>query len=128
LPAGKWFDFYSGQLVGENQTVEVAPPLSQTPVFVRDGGLVPMIGERQWAPGRDEILPLEVRHYGLAPGSLVLYDDDGETFDYENGVCSWTQLRAVRDERGAWKGVVSPEQSGKPWHYSEVKWVFMTRE
>jgi alpha-D-xyloside xylohydrolase len=127
LPAGKWFDFYSGKFVGENQTVEVTPPWSQTPIFVRDGGLVPLIGERQWAPGRDEILPLEVRHYGLKPGSLALYDDDGETFDYENGACSWTQLRVVRDERGAWKGTVAPVQNGKPWHYSEVRWVFMTR-
>jgi alpha-glucosidase (family GH31 glycosyl hydrolase) len=127
LPAGKWFDFYSGEFVGENQTVEVAPPLSQTPIVVRDGGMVPMIGERQWAPGPDEILPLEVRHYGLKPGSLALYDDDGETFNYENGVCSWTQFSVARDESGAWKGTIAPVQDGKPWHYSAVKWVFMTR-
>src|SRR4029077_20806286 len=59
LPAGKWFDFYTGGLVGEGRTIEVTPPLSQTPVYVKDGGLVPMIGERQWAPEPGESLPLE---------------------------------------------------------------------
>jgi alpha-D-xyloside xylohydrolase len=29
--------------------------------------------------------PLEARHYGTAPGSFDLYEDDGKTFDYEGG-------------------------------------------
>jgi alpha-glucosidase (family GH31 glycosyl hydrolase) len=62
--------FYTGKLAGQNQTREVTPPLSQIPLFVRDGGLVPMIGERQWMPGLEEILPLEIRHYGELPGAL----------------------------------------------------------
>jgi alpha-D-xyloside xylohydrolase len=28
---------------------------------------------------------LEVRHYGTAPGSFDLFEDDGKTFDYERG-------------------------------------------
>ena len=50
-----------------------------------------MIGERQFAPARDEVLPLDVRHYGTAPGETMLYDDDGETFDYERGDHTWTR-------------------------------------
>ena len=63
LPAGKWFDFYTGRLAGEGQTITVTPPLSQIPLFVKDGGLVPMIGERQYAPGRRR---------GVAAGSAAL--------------------------------------------------------
>jgi len=128
LPAGKWFDFYTGRLVGESQTLEVTPPLSQTPVFVKDGGLVPMIGERQWAPGPDEVLALEVRHYGERPGTIALYDDDGETFDYEKGEHSWTRLEVARDGTGVWNGTVTPDPKGKPWRYSDVKWTFMTSQ
>ena len=29
--------------------------------------------------------PLEVRHYGTAPGRFDLFEDDGKTFDYERG-------------------------------------------
>jgi alpha-glucosidase (family GH31 glycosyl hydrolase) len=126
LPSGRWYNFYTGRLVGENETVEVAPPLSQIPLFVKDGGLVPLIAAREWAPGPDELLPLEVRHYGERPGSMRLYDDDGETFDYEGGERSWTRLEAARDATGAWRGSVTPDPNGKGWRYSEVEWRFMT--
>jgi alpha-glucosidase (family GH31 glycosyl hydrolase) len=127
LPAGRWYDFYTGKLAGENQTIEVTPPLSQIPLFVRDGSLIPMIGERQWAPGPDEILPIEVRHYGESPGRLALYDDDGETFDYEKGNYSWTQMSVAKDGRGSWVGSVTPDKNGRNWHYSTVTWTFMTK-
>ena len=122
LPAGKWYDFYTGRLAGENETVEVTPPLSQIPVFVKDGGLVPMIGDRVHAPRADEVLALDVRHYGDRPGTMLVYDDDGETFDYERGERSWTRLTVERDAAGAWKGTVTPDPSGRRWRYSEVKW------
>jgi alpha-D-xyloside xylohydrolase len=127
LPQGKWFDFHTGRLVGEGRAVvEWTPPLSQIPLFVRDGGLVPLVGERQWAPGPDDVLPLEVRHYGLRPGKIDLYDDDGETFDYERGELSWTRLEVARDAGGRWRGTVSPDPSGKRWRYRDVTWRFMT--
>jgi alpha-glucosidase (family GH31 glycosyl hydrolase) len=125
LPAGRWYDFYSGKHVGdEAQTIEVAPPISQIPVFVKDGGLVPMIGERWQTPRPGETLPLEVRHYGRAPGTMSLYDDDGETFAYESGDFGWTELSAAKDGKGRWKGSV--RANGRKWRYSDVKWVFMT--
>ncbi len=127
LPAGRWYDFYTGKLAGENQTIEVTPPLSQIPLFVKDGALVPMISERQWTPGADESLAMEIRHYGDQPGKLALYDDDGETFNYEKGEYSWTQLSVTKDGQGVWHGSVTPDKNGKKWHYSAVSWTFMTK-
>ena len=43
LPAGKWYDFYTGKLVGENQQVTIETPLERIPLFVRDGGIIPMV-------------------------------------------------------------------------------------
>jgi len=126
LPPGKWYDFYTGKLVGENETIEVTPPLSQIPLLVKDGALIPLIGERQWAPGPSDIVPLEVRHYGEAPGTISIYDDDGETFDYERGEFSWTDLKVTRDADHQWHGTVAPRTNGKKWHYSDVTWKFMT--
>ncbi len=52
-----------------------------------------MVGERACPrPAPTRSLALEVRHYGDQPGTLVLYDDDGETFDYERGERTWTTL------------------------------------
>jgi alpha-glucosidase (family GH31 glycosyl hydrolase) len=125
LPAGKWFDFHTGRLVGEHETITITPALAETPVFVKDGALIPMIGDRLFAPGPDETLPLEVRHYGDAPGAVLVYDDDGETFDYERGERSWTRLSVARDANGAWAGTVTPDPGGKRWRYSDVTWTFM---
>jgi alpha-glucosidase (family GH31 glycosyl hydrolase) len=126
LPPGRWYNFYTGKLAGENETIEVTPPLAQIPLFVKDGALIPLTAERQWAPGRDEMVPLEIRHYGEKAGELSLYDDDGETFDYERGVSSWTKLSVAKDTAGVWRGEVTPTKDGRPWHYSTVTWRFMT--
>jgi alpha-glucosidase (family GH31 glycosyl hydrolase) len=127
LPRGKWYDFYTGKFAGENQTIEVTPPLGRMPVFVADGALIPMFAEnRQWAPGPGETVALEIRHYGTAPGKLSLYDDDGETFDYERGENSWTGLTVIRDAGGKLVGHVIPDAHGKKWSYGTVTWKFMT--
>jgi len=85
LPKGKWYDFYSGKYVGEKEIIHVEAKLEEIPLFVKDGGIIPMIQPRLQAPKRGEKLALEVHHYGESEGRFLLYDDDGETFDYENG-------------------------------------------
>ena len=125
LPPGKWYDFYTGKLAGSNATIEVTPPLATMPVFVKDGALIPMIEPRLRAPSAGETVALEVRHYGEAPGRLTLYDDDGETFNYEKGDYSWTGLTAAKDAAGKWAGTVTSDAKGKKWSYRDVKWTFM---
>ncbi len=117
LPKGKWFDFYTGALVGEGQVIRVTPALDRIPLFVRDGGILPLIPERLHAPKPGEITPLEVRHYGDAEGEFLLYDDDGETFGYENGAYSWTRLQARKDAAGRWRGEVVRDDPKKAFHY-----------
>jgi alpha-D-xyloside xylohydrolase len=125
LPAGKWYDFHTGKFAGANETIEVTPSLASMPVFVRDGALIPMIEPRLRAPAAGEIVALEVRHYGEAPGRLSLYDDDGETFDFEKGDFSWTGLTSAKDATGKWVGTVTPDAKGKKWSYGKVTWTFM---
>jgi len=127
LPAGRWYDFHTGKLAGKNQTIEVTPPLAQMPVFVRDGALIPMLASvRDHAPAADEVVPLQVRHYGEAAGRMAVYDDDGETFNFEQGEYSWTELAVRKDARGALRGQITPDRNGRRWSYGEVTWTFMT--
>jgi alpha-glucosidase (family GH31 glycosyl hydrolase) len=129
LPAGKWYDFHTGKFVGENQRIEVTPTLAQMPVFVKDGALIPMItGSPQHAPVAGDAVALEVRHYGEAPGKLALYDDDGETFDYEKGASSWTQLTVDKDANAKFTGRVTPDSNGRKWNYRDVTWTFMSMQ
>jgi alpha-glucosidase (family GH31 glycosyl hydrolase) len=127
LPPGRWYDFYTGRLAGADQTIEVTPALAEIPLFVRDGALIPLLaGEWQHVPAAGETAPLEIRHYGEAPGRGRVYDDDGETFAYERGEFSWTRLAAERGPDGAWRGRAEPEQAVRRWSYGAVTWRFLT--
>ena len=85
LPKGKWYDFYTGEYAGDGEVITVTPGLDKIPVYVKDGGIIPMMPPRLHAPKAGEKVDLEIRYYGEKPGKYELYDDDGETFDYEKG-------------------------------------------
>ena len=121
LPKGNWYDFYNGDYVGNGEVIHVKPEtMDIIPLFVKDGGILPMIEPiRQTSECKD--LPLEVRVYGKADGCFVLYDDDGITFDYENG--RYTQ-KALIVRSG--KGKVEQLKSDGGWSYGKITWNFMT--
>lgn len=125
LPKGKWFDFYTGAYVGENQLIQIEPELNKIPLFVRDGGIIPMVPVHRQAPKPDQKWPLELRHYGYLSGEFVLYDDDGRTFDFEKGAFSLTRFSVEKDIQGK---LVGNQPIQAPMNYKkEVNWVFMTR-
>jgi alpha-D-xyloside xylohydrolase len=125
LPAGKWYDFYTGAFVGDGQVIPVTPGLDRIPLFVRDGGIIPMIGSRNRMPGPDDRPSLEVRHYGSAEASFMLYDDDGLSFDYEKGKYSWSEL-SVRRQGNRWTGELKIGNKDAFHYAEEVTWRFMT--
>jgi alpha-glucosidase (family GH31 glycosyl hydrolase) len=127
LPAGKWYDFYTGELAGEKQVIEVAPGLDKIPLFVKDGGIIPLVPPHRNALDAERKLPLEVRHYGTAEGKCSLYDDDGTSFDFERGYYSSTMLTVSRDSKGKLQGKMAAVQAGKPFSYApHAEWRFMT--
>jgi len=127
LPQGKWYDFYTGVFVGEGQEITVTPGLEKIPVFVKDGGIIPMMESRFHAPAKGEKINIEVRHYGEKPGKYMLYDDDGETFDYEKGEYSWREINVAKNRRGQWEGTISRAERGKPDNVGRVTFRFMTQ-
>lgn len=126
LPKGDWYDFYTGEFVGNGEKIEVTPGLERIPVFVKDGGIIPMMEPRLHAPKAGEKVNLEIRHYGKADGNYRLYDDDGETFNYENGDYTWRDIKVERQKDGKMKGTISKPQKGKPNSFNEVTWKFMS--
>ncbi len=126
LPTGNWYDFYTGAYVGNGETITVAPGLNRIPVYVKDGAIIPMMEPRLHAPKPGEKINLEIRHYGNADGTYRLYDDDGETFDYEKGMYSWREISVSHDRNGKPKGHISKAGKGKPNSIGKITWRFMT--
>ena len=94
LPAGNWYDFYTGELVGNNTRITVSAEQlkDRTPLFVKEGAVIPMLSKvvtnSRDAKGHDLI----VRHYGKTAGSFELYEDDASTFNYQNGA---SRIRSI---------------------------------
>ncbi len=126
LPNGKWYDFYTGKYAGDGEVIKVSAGLDKIPVFVKDGGIVPMMPPMLRAPASREKFDLEIRYYGSLPGNYRLYDDDGETFNYENGDFSWRTMTVSSGKKGKLAGNVSLVEKGKPDNIGKVSWRFMS--
>ena len=126
LPKGAWHDFETGERHEGGGIVTVSPGLDRIPVFVRDGGIVPLMPALAHAPGPGEAVALEVHHYGSAPGRFRLFDDDGETYAYEGGRYRWRVLEVAVSPDGERRGRISPvEEGGWASSYGEVTWRFV---
>lgn len=121
LPKGDWYDFYTGEFVGNGTTIEVSTP-ERTPLFVKDGAVIPMLASHV-DNSRDAYgKALEVRHYGKRPGEFDLYEDDGKTFGHEEGAF---RSRRLSFENGRGKESVTGE--GPALFGAVESWVGMTR-
>jgi alpha-glucosidase (family GH31 glycosyl hydrolase) len=127
LPKGKWFDFYTGAYAGDGEIISVSPGLDKIPVYVKDGAIIPMMPPLLHAPGAGEKVDIEIRHYGEKPGSYLLYDDDGETFNYEKGDYSWREIKVKKDKTRQWKGTIALPEKNKPNTIGNITWKFMTK-
>jgi alpha-D-xyloside xylohydrolase len=83
LPAGKWYDFWSGAAVTGGASITAQAPLSQIPLHIRAGSIVPMGPEIQYATERADTI--ELRIYTGADGSFTIYEDEGDNYNYETG-------------------------------------------
>ena len=84
LPAGTWYDFWTGAALEGGRTVDSPAPYESLPLHVRAGAIVPFGPPRQHAfDGPDDPVTLFV--YEGRDGAFALYEDDGLTNAYETG-------------------------------------------
>ena len=88
LPKGAiWYDFWTGKQFKGGQTVTLQTSLETVPMFVRAGSIVPLGPEMQYV-GEKAWDNLEMRVYPGADGTFTLYEDEGDSYNYEKGVHS----------------------------------------
>ena len=134
LPKGTtWYDFWTGKRYKGGQSVKLETQLNRVPMFVRAGSIVPMGPEMQYV-GEKSWDQLELRVYPGADGQFVLYEDEGDGYNYEKGAYStinikWnerTRTLTIGERQGNFKGmiqqrrftIVSPDGNQKTVEYS----------
>ncbi len=89
---GGWYDFWTGNKIEGSQNINTSTPLDILPIHVKAGSIVPMGPSLQYA-GEKPTNPLEIRVYQGTDGSFTIYEDDGETYRYENGEYSLIHMK-----------------------------------
>lgn len=119
---GDWYDFWTGQRTTGSQTISVETPLDRIPLYVRAGSILPMGPEIQYV-GEKPADPIELRVYRGADGAFTLYEDEGDSYNYEKGAfaqipMTWneaSQTLTIGDRRGNFPGMLAKRKFQVVW-------------
>jgi alpha-D-xyloside xylohydrolase len=93
LPAGcDWFDFWTGEKLKGQQTVNRETPIDIIPLYVKSGSILPIGPEVQYATEK-KWDKLEIRVYPGRDGEFLLYEDENDNYNYEKGAYSTLSFR-----------------------------------
>ena len=137
LPKGAtWYDFWTGKQYKGGQNVTLETTIDRVPMFVRAGSILPLGPEMQYV-GEKKWDNLEMRVYPGANGSFVLYEDEGDNYNYEKGAYAtitfeWNdskKMLTIGDRQGNYPGMlktrtftfVMPDGQQKQIEYSGSK-------
>jgi alpha-glucosidase/alpha-D-xyloside xylohydrolase len=109
LPAGAWWDFWTGTRADGGKTVSKQVDLGTMPLYVKAGAIVPIGPVRQYAD-EPSTEPITLRIYPGADGRFTWYDDDGTSYRYERGEflraeCVWNDSARTL--------TITPDPAGK---------------
>jgi alpha-D-xyloside xylohydrolase len=107
LPQSKWYDFWTGAVVPANgKMVTAAAPIDKMPLYVRAGSILPLGPDEEYS-GEKPADPLELRIYPGADGDFTLYEDEGDTYNYEKGAYSTIALHWEEQAGSSGAGTLS---------------------
>jgi alpha-glucosidase len=96
LPAGDWYDYWTGRLAAGGRRHSVPVTLESIPIFVRAGAFLfrqPVVQHTGEMAGQT----LSVTVYPAARSEASLYEDDGESLAYRRGVFARRRLAQQRE-------------------------------
>ena len=84
LPEGAgWYDFWDGNYLSGGQTIIEQTPIDRIPLYVKAGSILTLGPDVQYATEKTD--PIEIRIYEGADGEFELYEDENDTYNYEDG-------------------------------------------
>ena len=95
LPAGYWFDFWTGERVEGGREINRSVDLETIPLYIRAGSILPLGPVKQYT-GEKADGPLSLSIYPGCDASFLLYEDDGISFDYRKG--AWMGIEMKWDD------------------------------
>ena len=95
LPRGDWWDFWTAERVKGGREITPAVDLETIPLYVRAGAILPLGPVKQFTDEKVEG-PLSLAIYPGGDASFLLYEDDGNSFNYREG--EWMGIHMQWDD------------------------------
>jgi alpha-glucosidase len=85
FPQGKWYDLYKGSVQngGEEKIIQLSS--NKLPVYVKQSSIIPMQSLVQSTSQKPTDTLVVNVYQGEIPNKYIYYEDDGESYAYENG-------------------------------------------
>ena len=126
LPEGTWYDFNSGKSYSGMSTYTVPVTTVDIPIFVKGGSIIPESLPAQYVDDPAAQSTVVLSSYPGGTGTCVVYDDDGKTYNYENGIYRTTAISHDRNDQRAIIAISasagSYETAKRDW-LAELNWV-----
>jgi alpha-D-xyloside xylohydrolase len=92
LPKGAdWYDFWTGEKINGGQEISKATPIDIIPLYIKAGSILPWGPKVQYAAEKKwDNLSLYI--FPGADAGFVLYEDENDNYNYEEGICSTIKM------------------------------------
>ena len=94
LPEGEWVDYFTGEIYEGGREIDYVPKgLTSGALFVKNGAVVVTMKPQKYILEKDHEYIVNL-YPSEASGESAIYEDDGFTFDYENGGYALTEIKS----------------------------------
>ena len=103
LPEGNWYEWQTGAHLQGPTTLDRQVSISQIPVYVKAGSIVPMQPPMRFT-GEKPVDPLILTVFPLEDGqtsTYKMYEDAGNSTGYKHGEEAWTKIQATLSADGS---------------------------
>ncbi len=118
LPEGDWYYLYNGHKFHGNTEIILECPVHRLPVFVKAGAIIPMQVAKSNTSEVTDIIIIHV-YSGKKQTSFTYYEDDGNTFQYEQGEYA---KRLIENKHNSL--IIHAQEGSYQSHAKKVKIVF----
>jgi len=109
LPKGNWKNYWSGEKFTGGKTVHCKVPNNRGGLlFIKAGAIIPYQKQMQYI-GEFPVDTLILKVYPERQSNYTLWEDDGKTFDYENGDIAKTRFECNDTDKEI-ELIISPTQ------------------
>lgn len=117
LPFGKWFNLYTDELHEGGKEMLIEVPKEILPIYAKAGGFMPSQTAVQSLKIKPETF-MRLHVWGEADGDFLYYEDDGLTYNHEEGFFC---RRLMENRFNEGKIIIGKQEGNYTSHFESVK-------